>query len=196
MKLFILLIAILVTFSSCNSEKKNTVSTDTNTIVSDKIPQKETAGSTTSGTGKDTILINSISELQQHADRYHQPLLSYCYESSFTIMDDGPHCDLTAWKHGYNDWENLPYKKNKNGYIDIPVYDSRIKLPYPDTEIEALKEAVKNHCDGKWSELIKNTETIDEYPIGMSASAFIFRVQETDGVKPTTFYRLLIDMGC
>ena len=64
--------------------------------------------------------------------------ISYKLESSITIMNEGPHCDLTDWHHGYTNWENLTPASAcldlKERYFDFNFKiapHQRDSLPFP-----------------------------------------------------------------
>ncbi|MDR2972474.1 MAG: hypothetical protein LBU83_11190, partial [Bacteroidales bacterium] len=90
------------------------------------------------------------------------------YETSITIMDEGPHCDLTNWKHYYSEWEQL--KRNKAGQFVCEEYTQTDREKFPAIDIEELKKKVKTQCSQygeRWFELVKNIKAPTEYPSGV-----------------------------
>ncbi|CAL2081476.1 SH3 domain-containing protein [Tenacibaculum sp. 190524A02b] len=77
------------------------------------------------------------------------------YENSITIMDKGPHCDLTEWKHFYSEWKKLPYDETKNSFKTFE-YSRKDWKQFIPIKIEELKKAVNEFCGERWSSLIKN----------------------------------------
>lgn len=119
------------------------------------------------------------------------------YETSVTIMNEGPHCDLTDWKHYYSDWKLL--KKNENGQFVCESYEESDWEKFPLIEIEELKEAVRNHCSDYWYYLVKNIKSPTEYPSGVLISRYFLRVtgKRKDNGQPIS--KLIIietPMGC
>ncbi len=119
------------------------------------------------------------------------------HENSITIMDEGPHCDLVNWKHYTSSWKPLraitKHKKFKTN-----AYTEKEWNTFIDINLEDLKTAVKNACGDKWSNLIKNANSVETYPIGVSISKIYLRVVMTDldGNKIEKVIAFEIPMGC
>lgn len=119
------------------------------------------------------------------------------YENSITIMDEGPHCDLTEWKHFYSEWKKLPYNKIKNSFKTFK-YSTKDWEKFIPVKINELKSAVDEFCGEKWSKLIKNIKTANEYPSGVSMSKIFLKVILTNKNDQITekIIEFEIPMGC
>ena len=89
--------------------KRFKISFDTFTLTVDSLE------AWASKTNKDTVNIDidlgetiegKIIRIKHHVD-YKNIQLFQRHENSITIMDEGPHCDLTDWKHYYSSWKPL-----------------------------------------------------------------------------------------
>lgn len=119
------------------------------------------------------------------------------YETSVTIMNEGPHCDLTDWKHYNSPWTVLYADKNAN-YRTLTYTENDWSKFVPVTVAE-LKEAVKEHCDETWYEHIRNVHSVKEYPVSVSISRIFLRIAGTrkdDGRQVVKIIVALMPMGC
>lgn len=119
------------------------------------------------------------------------------YETSVTIMNEGPHCDLTDWKHFYSDWNKL--QENSKGQFSCDKYTEKEYEKFPKISIDDLKQKVKEECGDEWLKLVEKVKTPTEYPSGVSISRYYLRVtgQRKDNGKTVT--KLIVietPMGC
>lgn len=125
-------------------------------------------------------------------------------ESSITVMDEGPHCDLDHWIHGYSDRKPLKhlekYKLDEIGYTMFEFRrDYEEILDFPIQDMDIIREEVKENCGEFWSNHIATVKSPNEYPCAVGVSAYIFRVTGTDlvsGKEKTYFIRIPELMGC
>ncbi|KAB1155946.1 SH3 domain-containing protein [Tenacibaculum aiptasiae] len=119
------------------------------------------------------------------------------HENTITIMDEGPHCDLTEWKHFYSEWKKLPYDKIKNSFKTFE-YSSKDWEKFIPVKISELKNAVDKFCGQRWANLVKNIKKTNEYPSGVSMSRIFLKVILTDKNNQITekIIEFEIPMGC
>ncbi|MBE9584684.1 hypothetical protein IM792_09525 [Mucilaginibacter sp. JRF] len=119
------------------------------------------------------------------------------YETSVTIQDEGPHCDLTEWKHYDSEWKPLP--KNKNGQFTCLSYTEDEWQKFPDVSIAELKKAVEKHCGERWSNHIKNVKSPTDYPSAVSVSRYFLRITGQQKSSKKEIEKLIVIeilMGC
>ncbi len=112
-------------------------------------------------------------------------------------MNEGPHCDLTDWKHYLSEWQKL--KTGKKGQFIGVQYAEKDGIKFPDISLDVLKEEVKKQCGTEFFNLLKNVKTQTEYPIGVSISRYYLRLTGTRNDNGKTFTKLIIfstPMGC
>lgn len=119
------------------------------------------------------------------------------HENSVSIMNEGPHCDLTEWKHYYSEWIQLPFNNTTNTYLST-TYSPEDWGKFIPVDMAKLKKAVEAHCGGYWPSLLDNTKNINDYPIGISISRIFLKIVLTDkngnvNEKTVSFE---IPMGC
>lgn len=124
------------------------------------------------------------------------PEVAIRYETSMTISKEGPHCDLTNWKHFYSKWVELDID---NGQYRYPTFteDQRKKFEY--VSLEELKEAVNASCGEEWAELLNHINSVEEYPVGVGISKYYLRIRGTLKSTGKLFQRVIViesPMGC
>jgi glucan-binding YG repeat protein len=119
------------------------------------------------------------------------------YQTSVTIMDEGPHCDLTEWKHFYSEWNLL--NKNNQGQFTCAKYTEKDIEIFPEISIDDLKQKVKEECGPEWFKLVENIKTPTEYPSGVSISRYFLKVTGRSKSSGKTVTKVIIvetPMGC
>ena len=119
------------------------------------------------------------------------------YETSVIIMNEGPHCDLTDWKHFYSDWKQL--LTNSTGQFTCNKYSEKEYEKFPKISINDLKQKVKDKCGDKWLKLVEKVKTPTEYPSGVSISRYYLRVTGQRKDNGQTVTKLIVierPMGC
>ena len=119
------------------------------------------------------------------------------YETSVTIMNEGPHCDLTDWKHFYSDWNKL--QANSKGKFTCDRYTEKDYEKFPKISIADLKQKVKEQYGDDWFKLIEKVKLPTEYPSGVSISRYYLRVTGQRKDNRQTVTKLIVietPMGC
>ena len=119
------------------------------------------------------------------------------YETSVTILNEGPHCDLTDWKHFYSDWKRLQPKST--GQFICDKYTEKEYEKFPKISIDDLKQKVKEQCGDEWFKLVEKVKAPTEYPSGVSISRYYLRVtgqRKDNGQTVTKLIVIETPMGC
>ncbi|WP_375582541.1 hypothetical protein [Cyclobacterium xiamenense] len=118
------------------------------------------------------------------------------FENSVTVMDEGPHCDLTEWKHYYSRWKKL---KIEDGFFLTDRYSVKDGEKFVKVDMNELREAVGDQCGDDWAEHINDVKSPKDYPLGVSTSRIflkaVFTEQDT-GEEKTRIISFKIPMGC
>jgi hypothetical protein len=126
------------------------------------------------------------------------------YETSITIMNEGPHIDLVDWKHHVSEWQALKATKDLT-FISTEV--SSIEFPQVTKKqiVDALKEASKgwpreegNDPVSGWIRLANKCETPNTYPCGVGVSKIRLRISvlKDGNWIPVQTIELIPPMGC
>lgn len=119
------------------------------------------------------------------------------YETSVTIMNEGPHCDLTNWQHFYSDWKRL--QANNYGQFICYKYSEKEQEKFPTIPIDDLKQKVKEQCGDDWFQIVEKVKTPNEYPCSIGISRYYLRVSGLRKDNGQTVSKLIIiemPMGC
>lgn len=119
------------------------------------------------------------------------------YETSVTLMAEGPHCDLTDWLHYVSEWQ--PVSKNHLEEYFLYTYKDNERQLFPSVSKDALTKAAKKHCGDEWSEQIKALSTPNDYPSGVSISRYFLKISGKRMDNGKSVQKLIIvvsPMGC
>jgi len=117
------------------------------------------------------------------------------YETSATIMNEGPHLDLIDWLHYTSGWVALE-KSNSHSFKSISYSEKEVSK-FPEVDIEKLKVMVKNIGGERWAELLKDVKTINDYPIGIGISKIEFKIEYLlKGTKKVKYIVFEMPLGC
>ena len=136
------------------------------------------------------------------------------FETSLTVMDEGPHIDLRDWKHYTSAWEEIKMIE-RNKFLTSTIGESEpSKFPQVARKeiVVAVKEAERklyadyyetaraagDPVDEKWSKLARQCKSSLDYPCTVSISKIRFRIKVKDGDQWKTIKRMEfnVPMGC
>jgi len=117
------------------------------------------------------------------------------YETSATIMNEGPHLDLLDWLHYTSGWVEVE-KNDNHSFKSIP-YSEEEAAKFPEVDIEKLKVMAKNIGGEKWAELVKDVKSVNDYPIGVGISKIEFKIEYIlKGIKKAKYIVFEMPLGC
>jgi len=132
-----------------------------------------------------------------NSDNVDDLVVEESYETSLTIMDEGPHCDLTEWEHFIDNWR--PLHKNHLEEYPLYTYSDKESEKFPNVSAQQIQAAVKKHCGNEWADKIKNIKSPNEYPSGVSISRYYIRISGKRKDNGVSFQKTLVinsPMGC
>lgn len=112
------------------------------------------------------------------------------------VVDEGPHCDLTEWKHFDSERKELEISANQ---FLADSYSEKDWEAFIVVIMDELRVAVKKECGDRWSELIKDVKAPNEYPCGVSTSRIFIKIELSKKANETVLERIRsfeIPMGC
>lgn len=118
------------------------------------------------------------------------------FETSLTVMDEGPHLDLTDWKHYRSEWKEIS-KLEDNKFLTLKLSESDSSR-FPAVTMRDVRREVARVSGGKWSRLVRQARTINDYPLGVGVSKVSLRIKVREGGQWKAIKRLdfTIPMGC
>ena len=154
--------------------------------------------------GTDTVLINAeLGEkfegqiITYKSDILSDIIIEQRYQTSVTIMKEGPHCDLTEWKHFYSNWKRLA--SSSNGQFIADSYSENEQKKFPSISINDLKKEVKNLCGEDWVQLLDSIKTPNDYPSGVSISRYYLKITGKHKDTNSIVTKIIVienQMGC
>lgn len=118
------------------------------------------------------------------------------YETSITVMNEGPHCDLSNWKHYNSEWEKLAID---NSVIQTIKYSEEEWEKFIEVDMNELVEEVRKNCGDEWAEHTSDAQSPTDYPCGVGVSVVYLMVQYTrEGYSALTtkYLAFEVPMGC
>lgn len=119
------------------------------------------------------------------------------YETSLTVMNEGPHMDLTDWKHYVSDWEELVIADGGFQTAEYTDADFEVFLDVTTDEIvQAIKDLYPNA--GDWVEIAERCQGPQGYPCGVSISRITVKLvlTYTSEITVERFIVFEVPMGC
>jgi len=115
------------------------------------------------------------------------------FENSITVADEGPHCDLTAWKHYNSAWKRI---KNTGNKFIANTYKKEDKEKFILITKEELIIGVGRYCEDKWVQFIKENST--KYPsyYVRPSRMFLKIVPKNQNKKQIKIISFILPMGC
>jgi len=125
--------------------------------------------------------------------------ITYQFETSLTISNEGPHCDLIEWKHFTSEPDTLLPVDTTGIYQFKNSYKDSMSSAFPEVSMKEVRRVVLKSCGEHWSELMNEAKSIHEYPFSVSISREIIQIlitnQEGEIIREK-FIIFEIPMGC
>lgn len=117
------------------------------------------------------------------------------YENSITVMNEGPHCDLTEWKHFDSPYQELKINGNRLKTIEFSSAD---REKFVKVDMKELLAYIKDYCGKEWSDIARQAKSINQYPLGIGQSRIFLKIEITHSDNSTTerIISFEIPMGC
>ncbi|NND52651.1 MAG: hypothetical protein HKN54_09595, partial [Flavobacteriaceae bacterium] len=118
------------------------------------------------------------------------------YQTSISIMNEGPHCDLLDGQHYTSEWE--PLQSITNNKFRSCSYSQSDWRKFDDVNLDDLKAQVLEHCGETYAKLIASIKSVNDGPAAVSISTIFFKIviTEANNDKIEKIIVLNIPMGC
>ncbi len=119
------------------------------------------------------------------------------YETSVTIMGEGPHCDLLDWKHYYSDWK--PLRITVSGQFIGLEYSEADREKFTPVSMDELRRQVSSLCGVEWAKPLKDITSPTQMPAGVGISRYYLRItgkRKSDLTPVTKIIVIENPMGC
>jgi hypothetical protein len=118
-------------------------------------------------------------------------------ETSVTIMNEGPHCDLINWTHFTSNWTRL--EEIEALIFAAATYNNGESTRFPNVDMAKLAKAAEKKCGEGWAEEVQKCKSVNDYPCGVGVSRYFIKVLAVDKVTGKKIERTItihIPMGC
>jgi hypothetical protein len=117
------------------------------------------------------------------------------YENSITVMNEGPHCDLTEWKHFDSPYHELKINGNRLKTVEFSSAD---REKFVKVDMKELLAYIKDYCGKEWSDIARQAKSIRQYPFGIGQSRIFLKIEiiHSDNSKTERIISFEIPMGC
>jgi hypothetical protein len=118
------------------------------------------------------------------------------FETSLTVMQEGPHLDLVEWKHHTSPW--VPLKKLSATDFRIPTISEADSQKFPEVTPKEIRAIVAKEGGAKLGEYVSKVKGPNDYPCGIGLSKVSFRIILKEGGEARVVKTLefLVPMGC
>lgn len=118
------------------------------------------------------------------------------FETSFQVSGEGPHVDLTNWKHYRSRWREL--KPMGDDAFLIPVISEADARRFPAVTRREIYRAVLRASDKRWANEARRCRSLTTEPCGVGVSRISLRIKVKDEGrwKVINRFNFMIAMGC
>lgn len=118
------------------------------------------------------------------------------FETSLMVMDEGPHLDLTDWKHYRSEWREIR-KLDDHKFLTLKLSEAD-SSKFPKVSMQEVYREVARRGDGKWARLARSARTVNDYPLGVGVNKISLRIKVREDNEWRVIKRLefIIPMGC
>jgi hypothetical protein len=121
------------------------------------------------------------------------------YRTSMTVMGEGPHLDLSNWRHYDSEWITLDQLSQRK--FRTLATEKMDASKFPSVTKSELLAAVRKHAYADWPEavdLAKTCKSPHDEPCGVGVSSLYFRIEKQVGDRwiKVGVVEVLIPMGC
>jgi len=141
-------------------------------------------------------LSDLVLRLNPRPDVKGQFFVEQSFETSMTVMEEGPHLDLVDWKHYTSPWVRL--KKLGATEFRIPAISEADAQKFPEVTPKEIRDIVTKEGGAKLGQYVSKVKGPNDFPCGVGISKIRFRIilkngDVTEVVKVLDF---LVPMGC
>jgi hypothetical protein len=118
-------------------------------------------------------------------------------ETSISVSAEGPHLDLTNWKHCTTVWHSI--KALTYNEFQLPDFTTVSTDCFPNVSHEEIKEEVLKQGGEYWVSVLEKEGLPEDYsPVGVSLSSVRIKVEKLIGTEweVVTIIDINVPMGC
>lgn len=123
-------------------------------------------------------------------------IIEQSFETSLTVMEEGPHLDLLDWKHYNAPWQ--PLKKLRPTDFRTGTISEADSRKFPEVTPKEIQAIVAREGGAQLGKYVSKVKGPNDYPCGVGVSKIRFRIKmkEGTGEKVIKTIEFLVPMGC
>ncbi|MBK8813302.1 MAG: hypothetical protein IPN69_21600 [Acidobacteria bacterium] len=139
---------------------------------------------------------NQIIALHPYPNDFREFKIEQQFETSMSVSDEGPHWDLTDWKHYTSEWNEIK-RLEGNRFLTSKVGPSDYQR-FPKVTSKEISEAVSKRGGKKWADHVRSCKTATDDPCLVSISRISFRIMAKENGKWNIIHKInfFLAMGC
>ena len=118
---------------------------------------------------------NEVMVRLRGADSQYEYKIEQQYETSLMVSGEGPHMDLTDWKHYRSPWREI--KSLGDGKFLTLKLSEADRSRFPAVTMQEVYREVARRDDGGWAELARQAKTLNDGPLMVLVSKFSLRIK-------------------
>ncbi len=121
--------------------------------------------------------------------------LEWQYETTVSILGEGPHIDLTDWKHFTSEWRTL---EQDEGRFVLPALSPEQARRFPEVDMAELVERVREVAGDDWADHAAAATAPDDYPAAVLVNVYRVRLVrwESGAWLPVQTVTIEMALGC
>ena len=141
-------------------------------------------------------LAGAILRLRPKAGVKGEFVVEQSFETSLTVMQEGPHLDLLDWKHYRSPW--VPLKKESATEFRIAPISEKEMEKFPEVTPKEIQAIVTKEGGATLGQYVSKVKGPNDYPCGVGVSKISFRIKLKSGgeEKVIKTIEFLVPMGC
>lgn len=139
---------------------------------------------------------NQIIALHSYPNDSREFKIEQQFETSMSVSDEGPHLDLTDWKHYTSDWKEIK-RLEGNRFLTSKISESDYER-FPKVTNKEIYQAILKDSGKRWANYARSCKTPNDAPCLVSVSRISFRIKAKENGKWNIIHKInvIVPMGC
>lgn len=139
---------------------------------------------------------NQIIALHPYRNDSREFKIEQQFETSMSISDEGPHLDLTDWKHYTSDWQEIK-RLEGNRFLTPKISESDYQR-FPKVTSKEIYNAVLKWSGKRWANHARSCKTANDGACLVSVSRISFRIKAKENGRWNIIHNInvFVPMGC
>lgn len=139
---------------------------------------------------------NQIIALHPYPNDSREFKVEQQFETSMSVSDEGPHLDLTNWKHYTSEWQEIK-RLDENRFLTSQISESDYQK-FPKVTNKEIYKAVLKDGGKRWADYARSCKTSNDGACSVSVSRISFRIKAKENGEWNVIHKInvFIPLGC